>query len=118
LKWAFPLGNPISGIFAEGHPFWHAAIGREGPSNNPPAPAQLDVVCREPDPWNFGHGDYLPPSPAPAGYESLRYTLPIGAPATAAVPEADTPAGYETAGVWAPYWKSAWTAGFASTRFP
>ncbi len=119
LKWAFPLGNPISGIFAEGHPFWHAAIGREGPKNNPPAPAQLDVVCREPDAWNFGHGDYLPPSPAPAGYVSIPYPLPIDCPVAAAVPEASTPAGYQTTpGVWAEYWRSGWTAGFESTRFP
>jgi hypothetical protein len=119
LKWAFPLGNPLSGIFAEGHPFWHAAIGREGPSGNPPAPAQLDKVCRMPDLWNYGHDDYLPPSPVPAGYVSLPYTLPIDSPAPPTEPAANTPAGYETtAGVWAPYWKSAWTAGFESTRFP
>jgi len=119
LKWAFPLGNPISGIFAEGHPYWQAAIGREGPASNPPAPGRLDVVCTVPDSWDFGHGDYLPPSPAPAGYKSLAYPLPIGAPATTAVPEAHTPAGYETApNQWAAYWKSGWSAGFASTRFP
>ena len=119
LKWAFPLGNPISGIFAEGHPFWHAAIGRDGPKKNPPAPAALDLVCRVPDGWNFAHGDYVAPSPPPPGYNSLPYTLPVNAPATPVAPPIGTPAGYEAPpGTWASYWKSAWTAAIASTRFP
>jgi hypothetical protein len=119
LKWAFPLGNPISGIFAEGHPFWHAAIGRDGPASNPPAPGQFDVVCKLPNAWNFGHGNYMPPSPAPAGYVSIPFPLSVDCPATPAVPYAATPAGYQTApGQWAAYWTSAWSAGFVSTRFP
>ena len=119
LKWAFPLGNSISGIFAEGHPFWHAAIGRDGPASNPPAPAQLDVVCKLPDTWNYGHGNYLPPSPAPAGYVSIPFPLRVDCPATPAVPDAATPADYQTApNQWAAYWTSAWSAAFVSTRFP
>ncbi len=119
LKMAFPLGNPISGIFAEGHPFWHAAIGRAGPTENPPTPAQLDLVCKVPNQWNFGHDDYLPPSPVPAGYTSIPYPLPINAPTTDTTPAANTPAGYQTApNVWEPFWKSAWSAAIASTRFP
>jgi len=119
LKWAFPLGNSISGIFAEGHPFWHAAIGRDGPASNPPAPGQLDVVCKLPDSWNYGHGNYLPPSPAPAGYVSIPFPSRVDCPATPAVPDAATPADYQTApNQWAAYWTSAWSAAFVSTRFP
>lgn len=119
LKWAFPLGNPLSGIFAEGHPFWHAAIGRQGPSGNPPAPAQLDKVSRIPNNWKFGHGDYLPPTPAPAGYLSLSFAAAINSPTPDMPPADNTPTGYQTVpGSWAAYWKSAWTAGFESTQFP
>ena len=32
LKWAFPVGNPLSGIVTRGDPYWHAALGRTGPN--------------------------------------------------------------------------------------
>ncbi len=116
LKWAFPLGNPISGLFADGHPFWKAAIGREGPTASPPAPAQFDKRCMMPPPWGYGHDAYLPPpTPMPV---SAAFAMPVNDPVPVdAEPAAYTPAAYVNApsGLDAD-WKGAWTAGFESTR--
>src|SRR3954470_17977069 len=73
LKLAFPLGNPLMGIFGHGHPYWHAALGREGPH---PAPANMAYPSwRIPDAWEYGHSDYF-------GKEVLqtKYTQPVNLP--------------------------------------
>jgi pimeloyl-ACP methyl ester carboxylesterase len=94
LKFAFPSGNFLSGIISRGHPYWHAALGREGP-------ATINGIhlhtgdWQIPDSWNYGHGDYLPgqpgiPMPPPV---NLPTSLPVN-----------------------PGYPSAWSAGFVSTR--
>jgi hypothetical protein len=97
----FPLGNLIGGIIAEGHPWWHTALGRSGPAN--PKPAHFQAPFLIPDGWNFGHHNYLQidPPPAPA--------IPI----PAEVP----PQGWPVPAAGAPGWQEAWSAAFCSTRF-
>jgi pimeloyl-ACP methyl ester carboxylesterase len=66
LKWAFPAGNFVSGLFSRGTPYVHEAIGREGPSSDIAPPSNLHADWQIPDDWNFDHGDYLPAAGAPA----------------------------------------------------
>jgi hypothetical protein len=101
LAAAFPLGNLIGGIIAEGHPWWHAALGRDGPSS--PKPTNFEAPYEIPDNWNFGHGDYLrvdPPPPPPI-------PLPTDVP----------PDGSPLPGGGSSGWQAAWTGAFAATRF-
>jgi hypothetical protein len=117
LKLAFPLGNPISGIFAEGHPFWKGALGREGPQQLP-NPDNIHAGWMLPNPWNVGHGDYLPAAPPhPPTLHPTPYALPVAFPASnAGAPAAGTPAGFDVNGQWVD-WISAWTAAISSLRF-
>jgi len=99
LAAAFPLGNFFGGILDADHPWWHAALGREGPST--PWPANFQPPFEIPDNWDFGHGDYLkidsPPTPV------------IAPPADVAPNGSAEPASHG--------WQEAWTAAFESTRF-
>jgi Alpha/beta hydrolase of unknown function (DUF900) len=117
LKLAFPLGNPLSGIFAQGHPYWHAALGRDGPAALP-VPNNLHAGWQLPDSWNVGHGDYLPPSaPFPEGYNPAPYIVPLDIPSpTAPAPAPDTPEVFNVGNTWE-NWQSAWTAALTSSRF-
>jgi hypothetical protein len=104
LSLAFPLGNFFAGILDAGHPWWHSALGRSGPSNPPPVNFQAPFLI--PDDWEFGHGSYLqvdPPAPPPP---------PFLVPLPACVPPQDTlpPANGE------PGWQQSWSAAFVSTR--
>src|SRR3984885_8880822 len=36
LALAFPLGNLVGGIIDQGHPWWHSALGRDGPAKPQP----------------------------------------------------------------------------------
>ena len=101
LSAIFPLGNLFAGIIAQGHPWWHGALGRSGPSS--PAPGNFQAPFEIPDNWNFGHGDYLRIDPPP----------PAAVPVPADVPPNGS--GYPAAG--ASGWQEAWSAAFSSTRF-
>lgn len=101
LSALFPLGNLIGGIIAQGHPWWHAALGQCGPSN--PKPGTFQSPFEIPANWDFGHHNYLQIDPPPAPSISL----PIDVPPDG-TPE---PAG----GV--PGWPEAFSAAFCSTRF-
>jgi hypothetical protein len=117
LKLAFPLGNPISGIFSRGHPYWHAALGREGPSAYP-SPNNIQPGWLLPDGWKVDHSDYLPPaSPFSAPYAPTPFPLPISFPPSAAgLPR--LPQGYDDSGGKPVNWQCGWTAGWTSLRFP
>ncbi len=117
LKLAFPLGNAISGIFAQSHPYWHAALGREGPAAYP-MPNNIHAGWSLPGSWRIDHSDYLPPSmPYPPHYDPAPYSVPIDVPLpTSAAPAAGTPAVFDIDGQWE-YWPSAWTAALTSSRF-
>ena len=57
LSMAFPLGNFVAGIIAEGHPWWRAALGHTGPAQ--PMLANFISPFEIPDNWKFEHGNYL-----------------------------------------------------------
>lgn len=91
LEFAFPVGNPVSGIITQGHPYWHGALGREGPTPQGKVRAGWHIT----DDWNFGHGDY------------------VGGQPPAMKPTADVPAD----GTPTPKTKPNWSAAFVSGRF-
>ncbi|MDR3704179.1 MAG: alpha/beta hydrolase [Candidatus Sulfopaludibacter sp.] len=101
LSRLFPLGNFVAGIIAEGHPWWRAAIGHNGPAQT--WPANFEAPFMIPDGWNFDHGNYLQINPPPVP----NLTLPVEAP-----PLGTAPPGGGAAG-----WQEAFTAGFESSRF-
>ena len=106
LKWAFPAGNPVSGIVTRGEPYWHGALGRYGP-NPPDQPAKLSQTPNLPESWDFGHGSYINtdgPVVGPPG-EAGPFALPL------VVPPQGTPKPSSQNN-----WQQAWAAGFASTR--
>jgi len=96
----FPLGNFLGGILDQGHPWWHSALGRDGPSL--PRSANFRAPFEIPDNWDFGHGNYLEIAPPPPSISIPTDVPPNGSP---------EPANGATG------WQSAWTAAFASTRF-
>lgn len=95
----FPLGNLFAGIIAQGHPWWRAALGHQGPAK--PWPANFQAPFEIPDDWKFEHGNYLQidhPEPGPV-------PLPVDVP----------PQG--TASPTGKGWQEAFSSAFASTRF-
>lgn len=108
LKWAFPVGNPVSGILTRGDPYWHGALGRFGP-NPPDQPSNLSKTPVLPDSWDFGHHSYInctgaavgPPTESGAFFPPSQVVPPKGT---------STPANSLN-------WQQAWAAGFVSTRF-
>ena len=58
LHWAFPLGNFFAGIVTRDCPYWHAALGREGPSST--LGGKVEQGWQIPDLWRYGHHHYLP----------------------------------------------------------
>jgi hypothetical protein len=101
LAAAFPLGNIFAGIIAEGHPWWHSALGRSGPSN--PRPANFEQPFEIPDSWNFGHGNYIGLEAAPPPVIARPVDVPPGNPPTPGYP--------------ANNWHAAWTAAVSASRF-
>jgi len=109
LAMAYPLANPLQGIIDRGHPYWHSALGREGPAL--PYPATLKVVpnWEIPCKLDYGHLDYIPGAAI-----SASYPIPVDVPPdTGPVPPAGTPASLDPPNKWKP----AWSAAFASSRF-
>jgi hypothetical protein len=104
LAAAYPLGNPLQGIIDRGHPYYHAALGREGPAN----PGQLAQCLRAgweiPKEINYGHLDYIPDD----AIQSV-YPQPCDIPPTGPMPPASM------AGI--TRWKPALSAGFATSRY-
>jgi pimeloyl-ACP methyl ester carboxylesterase len=101
LQFAFPLGNPVGELLLHGHPYFRAALGRNGPVSY----QEIASSCTHwqmPDgspSWDFGHGDYMPGPSAGAPF-----TPPVQAPA-----EGD-PLPRDTA-----HWKPAWSAAVIAT---
>jgi len=109
LSALFPLGNLIGGIIAEGHPWWHAAIGHAGPQKQWPSNFVSPFMI--PDGWCFDHGSYLhldPPPPAPP------LSIPTNVPPQGSpVPAPDL----DPDGNPIPGWRQAFSAAFVSSRF-
>ena len=101
LSAAFPLGNLFAGIIAEGHPWWHSALGRTGPTN--PKPVNFEQPFEIPDSWNFGHGNYIGVEPAPSPVIPRPSDIPPGNPPTPDYPATN--------------WHAAWTAAVSASRF-
>jgi pimeloyl-ACP methyl ester carboxylesterase len=99
LQFAFPIGNPVGEIVMRGHPYFDAAIGREGPSN-PISLEQQGGAWQIPRDWDYGHGDYLPDDPV-----AQKIPLPVVAPA----PQTQPGTHFEG-------WKPAWSASAVSTQ--
>lgn len=110
LAFAFPLGNPLQRIIDRSHPYFRAALGREGPAQPyPPAPP-LQANWQIPQNLNYGHHDYLPGQGI-----AVPYPLPIDIPPdNGTVPPANTPPQLASD---PKLWKPAWSAAFASTRY-
>ena len=101
LSFLFPLGNLLGGILAEGHPWWHAAIGLSGPAK--PVPANFQAPFEIPSNWGFGHHDYLQIDPPPLPGISMPADVP--------------PDGSRKPAMGATGWQEKWSAAFCSTRF-
>jgi pimeloyl-ACP methyl ester carboxylesterase len=99
LQFAFPIGNPVGEIVMRGHPYFDAAIGREGPSS-PISLEQQGGAWQIPRNWDYGHGDYLPEDPV-----AQQIPLPVAAPGP------QTPPAGQFEG-----WKPAWSASAVSTQ--
>lgn len=106
LALAYPLGNPLQGIIDRGHPYWHAALGREGPDEPNLMGPRLQLDWMIPDDLDYGHLDYIPGAAIAQGYQGTVNIPPDSGP----VPPVGTPPGLRP-------WKPAWSAGFASSRF-
>lgn len=101
LELAFPLGNLIGGIIAEGHPWFHTALGRSGPAKT--APNNFLQPFQIPSNWNYGHSNYL----------QIDTTVPTTPLSPLDVPPEGTPEPWEsTEG-----WQEAFSAAFVSSRF-
>jgi hypothetical protein len=100
LAAAFPLGNILGGIIAAGHPWYHFALGRDGPSK--PWPASFHAPFQIPDNWEYGHHNYLEVDPT-----HPQIPVPTDVPAQ----EPAKPDGGATG------WTETWSAAFVSTRF-
>jgi hypothetical protein len=109
LALAFPLGNPLQGIIDRGHPYYHEALGREGPAPPyPPAP-KLHPNWQIPANLNYGHHDYLPGQQLMAEFQ-----LPVDIPPD----NGPAPPGGTPPQIADPVqWKPAWSAAFAATRY-
>jgi alpha/beta hydrolase family protein DUF900 len=101
LAMVFPLGNFFAGIVDQGHPWWHGALGREGPAV--PRPANFMGPYEIPSNWGYGHHHYLLDEPLS--------TVPIPAPIDVPADGSPLPTGG------ADGWQETWSAAFASTRF-
>lgn len=101
LSRLFPIGNFVAGIIDAGHPWWHAAIGRNGPAST--WPRNFQPPFEIPDLWNFDHGNYLqinqPPAPA--------LPLPVEVPPQGTAAPENSFSG----------WQEAFSSAFESTRF-
>lgn len=83
LKWAFPSGNFVSGLFSRGEPYVHEALGREGPAEPYPSSDNIHADWQIPDGWNYGHDSYLPLNPLganPTSYPPLPFFPPPNMP--------------------------------------
>jgi len=105
LAAAFPLGNPIQGIIDSGHPYYHAALGREGPAQLAPLVSRVHAGWQIPKKWNYGHLDYMPG-------QALRAMLPQ--PCDVPPPDPVLPSVISSD---PKQWNPAFSAGFATCRY-
>jgi hypothetical protein len=106
LAWAFPLGNLVGGIIDKGHPWWHAALGRCGPSSS--QIANFTPPFQIPDNWGYGHHHYLQDNPQYNGPLTIgNINVPRNGSGLPLVDGSGNP--------WKG-WQEAWSSAFVSTR--
>lgn len=103
LAAAYPLGNPLQGIIDRGHPYYHAALGREGPAQPAQLAPRLQSGWEIPGKLDYGHLDYIPGDVIQAVYPQP-CEIPPGDP-NPPTPMAEIR-----------IWKPAFSAGFATNR--
>ena len=109
LALAYPLANPLQGIIDRGHPYYHEALGREGPAQPYPGAPRLHPNWQIPKNLAYGHHDYLP-----GGKLIASFPLPVDIPLdNGQSPPSGTPQQLNDP----KQWKPAWSAAFASTRY-
>lgn len=114
LKWAFPTGNFVSGLFSRGAPYVHEAMGREGPAEPYPSPDNIHADWQIPDGWDYGHSSYLPPNPL--GPAPVQYApLPIFPPPDMLPPPSFAPAALASD---ATLWQPGFSAAVQTWRWP
>jgi pimeloyl-ACP methyl ester carboxylesterase len=96
---AFPLGNLVGEILMHDHPYFRAALGREGPQTVVGLDARYQL-WQIPDDWKYVHADYLPGDVVDA-----RMQPPLSAPA------ATDPCPRDSRG-----WKASWSAAVIATE--
>lgn len=101
LALAFPVGNFFAGLLTRECPYWHAALGREGPQTA--LGGKVQQGWQIPNPWRYGHHNYLPSVPTQQPFQ-----LPQNVPPLATLP----PNVASGSGPWEP----AWSAAILSTR--
>jgi Alpha/beta hydrolase of unknown function (DUF900) len=106
LALAFPLGNLFGGIIDQGHPWWHSALGRDGPAK--PQPVSFTAPFEIPREWGYGHHHYLQHDPPYAGSPVGDINVPPDNSPYPLLNATNTP--------WLG-WQEAWSAAFVSTRF-
>jgi hypothetical protein len=109
LAAAYPLGNPLQGIIDRGHPYYHAALGREGPANPGQLAPRLHSGWEIPKQIDYGHLDYIPGKLLPD-----IYAQPCEIPSEAPVPPQGTPTAMSGD---TKLWKPAFSAAFATNRY-
>lgn len=109
LAAAYPLGNPLQGIIDTGHPYYRAALGREGPAHPEALGSRLHSGWQIPKELDYGHLDYLPAQLLPA-----MFPQPCKIPPSTPRPPQAAPAAI--AGN-TKLWKPAFSAGFATDRY-
>jgi hypothetical protein len=110
LAAAYPLGNLIQGIIDRGHPYYHAALGREGPANSGQLAPKLHSGWEIPKEMDYGHLDYIPGRQLPVDI----FAQPCEIPSVAPVPPQGTPISMVGNGE---LWKPAFSAAFATNRY-
>lgn len=105
LALAFPAGNLLAGIVTRGSPYWHGALGREGPQST--LQGRVRAGWQIPNPWNYGHHNYLPEDPPEAS------PLPLPQPVPQPMPplNSDLPSCSNIKD-----WTAAWSAAVTSAR--
>ncbi len=109
LALAYPIGNPLQGIIDRGHPYYRAALGREGPARPNLLAPHLHPDWQIPANLDYGHLDYLPGQKITAAF-----TVPVDIPPDDGP---DPPAGTTPPDADPEQWKPAWSAAFASIRY-
>ena len=111
LKWAFPAGNFVSGLFSRGAPYIHEAIGREGPSTAITPPNNVHADWQIPDDLELRSRQLPAIQPTPN---------PVRAPAVFPPPDMPEPPAFAPPALAgdASLWQPGFSAAIQTSRWP